>query len=524
MGELALALSGGGYRAAVFHLGVLRFLQKVELLDSVTALSTVSGGTLLGCAWTVSRMKGISFPDFDAHISGYLQKTNVIGEALRNLKNHRRHGRRARPSLIGSAAHIYSRPDFLGQQRLGELLNAPRFPFRELIFNSTEFSTGEDFRFRRSDQPDAVMGNGNLPLHRDIAEHVRLADIVAASSCFPGGFEPLQFPEDFQWPQDFPLKQVCEALPRSFTPPKGDKPSLPLMDGGIYDNQGVDSLVLAFEKDKDDTLPTLLISDVDARKRPLYSFPGDSSTGWLTLRGLTWLGRLLFAVALATLVVLITQGWAAFRDHGWQLADYALYLIPGLFSAGVAGALVWSSLVLRDVQERVRSQFKVDNLWKDLRKLTVREAIGLLELRATSLVALTSSVFMKRIRGLIQTDVFTDTRYRGRRIDNLIYDLQEAPEKLCDKYPWLRPSEALIHLSRQAEQYPTTLWLDDPRKDLDLLTRAGEATTCFNLLKHLLEDRAGQVETAGSPVQRLFQRLREEWEKLNASGQEARRP
>jgi predicted acylesterase/phospholipase RssA len=522
LGELALALSGGGYRAAAFHLGVLRFLQKVELLDSVTALSTVSGGTILGCAWTVSRMKGVSFSDFDAHFSGYLQKTNVIGEALRNLKNHRRHGRRSKPSLIGSAAHVYARPNFLGHQRFGELLNAPRFPFRELIFNSTEFFTGVDFRFRRSDQPDAVIGNGNLRLPRPVAEHVRLADIVAASSCFPGGFEPLQFPDDFQWPQDFPLKQVREALPTGFTPPKGDTPSLPLMDGGIYDNQGVDSLVLAFEKAA--IPPTLLISDVDARKRPLYSFPRDSSTGWLTLRGLTWLGRLLFAIALATLLVLFTHGWATFRDQGWQLADYALYLIPALFSAGVAGALVWSSVVLRDIQERVRSQFKIDNLWNDLRKLTVREAIGLLELRATSLVALTSSVFMKHIRDLIQTSVFKDTRYRGRRIDTLIYDLQEAPEKLCEKHPWLRPSEALIRLSRQAEEYPTTLWLDDPRKDLDVLTQAGEATTCFNLLKHLLEDRAGQVETAGSPVQRLFQRLREEWEKFNASAQEARRP
>jgi predicted acylesterase/phospholipase RssA len=515
LGELALALSGGGYRAAAFHLGVLRFLQKVDLLDSVTALSTVSGGSIVGCAWTLSRMKGELFSAFDARFSSYLQKTNIIRDALRNLKKRRKHGHRSKPSLIGSAAQLYAHPDFLGHHRFGELMKDPRFPFREVIFNTTEFDTGVDFRFRRSHNPKAEIGNGNLRLPRAIAEHVRLADIVAASSCFPGGFEPLQFPEGFHWPQEFPLEQVCEALPKGFTPPKSDRPSLPLMDGGVYDNQGVDALLLAFNAVE--PLPTLLISDVSAKQRPLYSFPKDSSPGWLTLRGVTWLGRGLFVTALVTLAVLFTHGWASVRDDGWQWDDYALYLIPGLFSAGVAGALVWASMLLREVQGRVREQFKVDNLWNDLRKLTVQEAVGLLELRATSLLALTSSVFMKRIRDLIQTGLFADSKYQGRRVDNLIYDLQEAPKGLCEKYPWLRPTESLIRLSHQAEAYPTTLWLDDPGKDLDLLTRAGAATLCFNLLKHLLEDRAAQVETAGSPVQRLFQRLREEWETFNAS-------
>jgi len=515
LGELALALSGGGYRAATFHLGVLRFLERVELLDSVTALSTVSGGSIVGCAWTLSRMKKEPFAAFDARFSAYLQKTNVIRESLHTLKKRRRHWHRSTPSLIDSAARVYARPDFLGDRRFGELLKEEPFPFREVIFNTTEFDTGLDFRFRRSDRPGVVMGNGNLPLPRSVAEHIRLADIVAASSCFPGGFEPLDFPEDFHWPKDFPLKQVCDALPKSFTPPASDRPSLPLMDGGVYDNQGVDSLVLAFKKDP--TPPTLLISDVSARRRPLYSFPKESSPGWLTLRGLTWLGRGLFLSALVSLAVLFTHAWKTVRSEGWQWEDYALYLVPGLFCLGVAGSLVWSSVLLRQVQERVRQEVQVDNIWNDLRKLTVREAIGLVELRITSLLALTASVFMKRIRDLVQSSVYKDAKYRGRRVDNLIYDLQDAPKGLCEKHPWLLPSPGLVSLSRQAEEYPTTLWLDAPGKDLDLLTRAGEATTCFNLLKHLLEDRAEQVGTAGSAEQRIFERLKQEWEKFKAS-------
>src|SRR5437764_2102879 len=48
LGNLAVSFSGGGYRAAGFHLGVLRLLERVGLLPSVAALSTVSGGTIVG--------------------------------------------------------------------------------------------------------------------------------------------------------------------------------------------------------------------------------------------------------------------------------------------------------------------------------------------------------------------------------------------------------------------------------------------------------------------------------------------
>ena len=45
--RIALALSGGGVRAAAFHLGVLRFLAGHQLMEKVTYISTVSGGSLL---------------------------------------------------------------------------------------------------------------------------------------------------------------------------------------------------------------------------------------------------------------------------------------------------------------------------------------------------------------------------------------------------------------------------------------------------------------------------------------------
>src|ERR671932_173499 len=44
---IALCLSGGGSRAALFHLGVVRRLDEVGVLSQVRTISSVSGGTIL---------------------------------------------------------------------------------------------------------------------------------------------------------------------------------------------------------------------------------------------------------------------------------------------------------------------------------------------------------------------------------------------------------------------------------------------------------------------------------------------
>lgn len=44
--RIGLALSGGGFRATVFHLGVVARLAEQDVLEEVRLLSTVSGGSL----------------------------------------------------------------------------------------------------------------------------------------------------------------------------------------------------------------------------------------------------------------------------------------------------------------------------------------------------------------------------------------------------------------------------------------------------------------------------------------------
>src|SRR5919106_6811668 len=137
--EIALALSGGGYRAAAFHLGTLDMLHRLNVLQSVHVLSTVSGGTLTGLKYALSVTEGKSFEDFYRDFFHFLTSTNVIREGLNELKPPRRSlfGGQM-PSLIRSAAQVYASPQMLGDKTFGVLLNNQTSRLREVSFNATE--------------------------------------------------------------------------------------------------------------------------------------------------------------------------------------------------------------------------------------------------------------------------------------------------------------------------------------------------------------------------------------------------
>ena len=521
LGPIAISLSGGGYRAAAFHLGTLRLLDRVNLLNSVVGLSTVSGGTICGMAWVVSRIDGKSFGEFYDGFAKYLVQNNVIAQALDGLTGDRDHGSTAWASLIRSAADVYARPELFGDRRFGEVLGARGLGLQEAIFNSTEFHTGLDFRFRRSDDEHAPLGNRNYPLAKQVAQNIRLADVVAASSCFPGGFEPIVFPQQFHWPESYPLDEALNDLGPQYSG------GLPLMDGGIYDNQGVDSLLLAY--DKSDAC-TLLISDVSAQNNEMYAASRNPTRrGWITLNGVKWAGWGLFALVLAAAVVLFLSGFEAADQGNWTVKDYFLYLVPGLLTAAVAGGLIWMRRRLADVNRLLEQQVDV-HAWRAFRKLTVLELMQMLMLRGTSLMALTSSIFMKRVRGLIYSRVYEDPKFAGRRMSNMIYKLANDYPDLYEAHPWIKPRPHLVSLGQQAEQMPTTLWFTE-EKQFTLLSNAGEATVCFVLLRYLVENHAGRYEKEGLPLFELYTRLRQEWDvfqrdavRMPASGAAAAAP
>jgi predicted acylesterase/phospholipase RssA len=502
LGPLAVSMSGGGYRAAAFHLGTLRFLNQVDLLRDVVGLSTVSGGSICGMAWVVSAIDEKPFTEFYTEFSSYLRQTNVIEQAMAGLTGERDHGSAAWASLIRSAADVYARPELFGDRRFAEVMGSDTLQLQEAIFNSTEFHTGLDFRFRRSTNERALLGNANYRIPKQVAQHIRLADIVAASSCFPGGFEPLVFPQQFHWTPAYPLDAALNDLGAAYDG------GLPLMDGGIYDNQGIQSLLLAFNGS---SACTLLISDVAGQDSQMYDVPPNPTRrGWITLNGVSWMGWALLALALVAAAVLAWHGYEEARTTDWTWQDYFLYLVPGAFTAAAAGALVWVRRRLRDANRMLQKTIDVQ-AWSSVRKLTVPEFVQMLSLRVGSLLALTSRIFMARIRGLVYREAYSDADFKDRRISNLIYSLTRDEPRLFTEHPWLKPKPHLVALAQQAEAMPTTLWFTED-KQFYTLEAAGEATVCYVLLKHIVKHRAGEYEAEGLPLHALYTRLRKEWE------------
>src|ERR1700756_4610042 len=73
MNRLGLALSGGGFRASLYHLGLVRFLRDAGILPRVTHITAVSGGSIFAAHLVLNwdRYNG-SPAEFDAAAAGVL--------------------------------------------------------------------------------------------------------------------------------------------------------------------------------------------------------------------------------------------------------------------------------------------------------------------------------------------------------------------------------------------------------------------------------------------------------------------
>jgi predicted acylesterase/phospholipase RssA len=498
LGDIALCLSGGGFRAAGFHLGTLDTLARAGLLGDLRILSTASGGTLVGAAFALSLARGQRFEDFfrDTYDAlRLLQLPEKLSSALAAAPGPR--------SLVKAAARIYDAHLF-GGATLGDVLDAEG-PLAEMdvAFNATEFRSGLAFRFQRTGR----IGNGRVFLDRADAARLRLGDVAAASSCFPGGFEPIVLPDDFQG-----LGPGAAVLREGGGPPSA-RP-LPLMDGGIYDNLAVESAVLAVlrRRERDESgrrrPPKVLLvaSDTTPPYQPFDPAPRPAGRGHVTVRHLLW--ALFLAPAAGALTLLARLAF------GWRRGGADLLLLPPL------AVLLALLAVLLLARRWALGALARGAPGMDRRVLSIVLGLGLAEAwaafrdRARSLQALASSVFMERVRRLVYRRVFEDRRFEGRRVANLVYDLAR-PDAAEGLPPELAPSEAIRAVVARAVAMPTTLWFTEPGQLRDLVA-AGQATACFNLLEHL--HRRGALEDPGSEeaaatvdaLRRLWAALRED--------------
>jgi hypothetical protein len=251
----------------------LDLLHKVGLLKDVSCLSTVSGGSITGARWAMALIINEPFEAFFQSMCKFLAHTDCIEAALKIVGAARKTPSR-RVSLITAAAEVYA-THLVPGITFGDVATRCH-QLSEFTFNTTEFQSGLDFRFQKSQSAGAPIGNNKYRLDPAAAQHIRLGDIVAASSCFPGGFEPIGFPDDFVWPAGTPPGRPSATRNALGRIPYG----LALMDGGIYDNQGIDALILAQKRAITAKHPFGLVVVSDADQDPsLFSPPPPPSPG-----------------------------------------------------------------------------------------------------------------------------------------------------------------------------------------------------------------------------------------------------
>lgn len=539
-GEIALCLSGGGYRAATYALGTLDMLDELNLLTDVKLLSTVSGGTFTGLTYAVWQSEGKTFGAFYEDFGSFLKNTNAIDKALKDLYNTPSPSGSTDLSLIRSAAHFYSSKAFLSKRTFSQLtaIVGEDARFKELIFNATEFRVGNSFRFRASWDEDVFIGNGTFAVPKDVAAEIRLADIVASSSCFPGAFEPIRFPDDFNWVS--PLADVRGRLIEDVNCPpfpplapykngfnvKGKCIALPLMDGGIYDNQGISNAVMA---DKNNIFKLFLITDTSPRENEILKDPDASPRrGWVTLDTLFWLAVGLFILCLVGVGILTYLFFSTEPRNFTPLQQWLFYGVSVVPAILLIGVLIWAYTLFNKFKSVTVSKARF-RLWHYFKRLALPDAIEMVKVRVSSVLAMMSDVFMKRIRQL-QFNNLMDPKSRAKSVSfNLIYSIAAAPENSIywELDPELKPTEKMKDISEAAEAMPTTLWMT--KTQFKTLIACGRCTTCYSLLKFLWkrwleEEKEAQKQVPplhipkpnepASPYYEIYTRLQAKWMEL----------
>ncbi|MGA9532644.1 MAG: patatin-like phospholipase family protein, partial [Anaerolineales bacterium] len=181
-GRIGVALSGGGLRATVFHLGVLKRLADEGRLEDISFLSTVSGGSL--CIGLLMALNGLRWPSSSDYRSLLAQAREVL--LTRDMQRALiwralLHPWRLLDTRAGDLSAVMKRQWGL-HASLRDLPPAPRW-----MINATCYETGKNWRFERFRMGDYLFGYTNdtdLPL----------ADALAASAGFPGLIGPLVRP------------------------------------------------------------------------------------------------------------------------------------------------------------------------------------------------------------------------------------------------------------------------------------------------------------------------------------------
>jgi len=496
--NIAVSLSGGGFRATTFHLGALSYLNNREfdgksILEEVKVISTISGGTFTGAMYALRLAQGKTFDDCFHDLYEALLNEQLVDLALHKLSNPSTWTNPHKSKdMINAFAEVYNEVLFEGAT-FDVLYNGSKSHLSDVVFGSSEFTYGIQFRFQE-EKGQGRFGNHYLNIPPEAAREVRIADAVAASSCFPGGFEPMIMPMDFgNGPES--------AVDRAWQKKKDEGlkyPHTAIMDGGIIDNQGIEGVKRAEERHSTKDEPfigTYIVSDVSGEMMKSYEVPILKEGGFKNMITLRRLNILFFILLFGSLGTLI------FTDPNT------------IFTIVLASVLtltaIWFRLYFfarRKLADAIEGAFGADHLQEYLKdfRLVLNTPVYILmylvEFRLSSVMKMVTDVFLRRIRRLSLDSLYGSDHWNYRFKSNYIYTLENKNEDL---------SAEMKSIILAANSMPTTLWftmkeLQD--KVLDDLIACGQFTQCYNLKEYLNRIISGRYkETVWDKLDEVYQ-------------------
>ncbi|MGI9650901.1 patatin-like phospholipase family protein [Chryseobacterium sp. RLHN22] len=248
--RIGLSLSGGGYRATIYHLGTLKKLQDMKILDKIDIISTISGGAITGALYGLNNG---DFNHFENQVRSAVKKNIITGILISS-----RFLFAAIPILLILALILLSELEkgysFIAffilillilkfQFRLfpiSKIINKlySKYFFKDcklpalrefpiILINTTNYDTGRPFTFSKNRMGDSGYDYKDDVRQEKMFNHqefpVSLA--VASSTCVPFAFTPIYINKQY-----FANTQNSKSI----------KPCL--VDGGVYDNQGLHKL------------------------------------------------------------------------------------------------------------------------------------------------------------------------------------------------------------------------------------------------------------------------------------------
>lgn len=222
--KIGVALSGGGIRALLFHLGMFKWMAENKMLSKIKQLSTVSGGSI--CVALIFSSNNNKWPDDETYLNVVLpsiikkisKQNRILNKSLFKFFTNNK-------TRLSTLTNIMER-EWGISGHLSDLSGAP-----EWSINCTTIETGVCFRFRSfidsNNEKKTIMGEYHIG-YAD-ADKYRIAKAVAMSAAFPyliGAYKIHM--ADFEW-------RRSKNNPVEYE-------DIHIWDGGVYDNLGLEAL------------------------------------------------------------------------------------------------------------------------------------------------------------------------------------------------------------------------------------------------------------------------------------------